>query len=179
MDCGISCLAADPSGTFRVGVCSRLNQDLLDLWPASDNHIMRIEALAVVVGIVLLAEYFRGRTLVWFVDNSSALGAFLKGHSRDPLLHVFTQLIHLLLFKLDVRVWWEWVETDANWSDGASRLFSECDWATRHQFQIREVPQTLVHGLVLSDVLCSLQSMSGIGVVAEQAIAEILSALEG
>ena len=101
---------------------------------------MRIEAMAVVVGLMHLSDFFVFRTLVWFVDNSSALGSFLKGHSRDPLLHIFTQLIHRLLFKLDVRVWWEWVETDANWSDGSSRLFAECDWAAKHKFSVREVP---------------------------------------
>ena len=102
----------------------------------------------------------------------------MKGHCNDPLLHIFTQLIHLLLFKLDVRVWWEWVETDANWSDGASRLFADCDWAANPEFSLREVPQTNVYGQNLSDVLVSLRSLDGIGDLAEAAITDILAALE-
>ena len=70
------------------------------------------------------------------------------------------------------------METDANWSDGSSRLFADCGWAARHKFSVREVPQTLVYGHDLSDVLESLRNVSGIGLVAAQAVAEIMAALE-
>ena len=40
-------------------------------------------------------------------------------------------------------VWWEYVESDSNWADGASREGPYCRWAASHGFEVRyvEVPR--------------------------------------
>ena len=136
-----------------------------------------MEAIAVVAGLIYFAHLSKGTTIVWFIDNSSALGAILKGRSDDPLLHSLVQLIHLLVFVLDARIWWEWVESEANWSDGASREFGTCLWAKRHEFALREVPQPDMFGLELQQTLPQLMRIDGIGQTAAEAVLDLIAAL--
>ena len=42
--------------------------------------------------------------------------------------------IHLLLAALGARAWFEYVESDANWSDGASRSLADDPWAKANGF---------------------------------------------
>ena len=51
-------------------------------------------------------------------------------------------VVHLLLAALQVRVWFEYVESAANWSDGVSRELEKDPWAQANGFPvaIAEVP---------------------------------------
>ena len=44
----------------------------------------------------------------------------------------------MMLAELQVRLWFEYVETRANWSDGASRELYKHEW-TRQNFTMKEV----------------------------------------
>ena len=50
--------------------------------------------------------------------------------------------IHLLLAALGARAWFEYVESDSNWSDGASRSLADDPWAKANGFtvEIGDVP---------------------------------------
>ena len=78
----------------------------------------------------------RGRSLLWFEDNSAVLSSLVKGSSGHPMLDAGTATIHLLLASLEARAWFEYVEGDANWSDGASRLLGADPWAKANGFTI-------------------------------------------
>ena len=45
--------------------------------------------------------------------------------------------IHLLLAALGARAWFEYVESDANWSDGASRSLAADPWAKANGFRVK------------------------------------------
>ena len=87
------------------------------------------------------------------------------------------QVVHLLLYELNTRVWWEWVESKSNWSDGASRLFLGCPWAAKHGFALRELPQPMVYGEDLEKFLPMLLLVDGIGGTAAVAIQRLIAAL--
>ena len=57
--CGIACLVADPCGSLRAGICSKILHSLISLWPQAEHHIMRIEALAVVAGLLHFSHLFQ------------------------------------------------------------------------------------------------------------------------
>ena len=46
-------------------------------------------------------------------------------------------MLHLILAALRARVWWEYVESHANWSDRLSRELSD-PWLVEQGFEIRE-----------------------------------------
>ena len=70
-------------------------------------------------------EAFRGRHVIWFVDNTAATAAFVKGASSNEDLERIVGLFWVLAFHLDCSVWFEWVDSKANWSDGISRLYEK------------------------------------------------------
>ena len=48
-------------------------------------------------------------------------------------------ITHMLAFQLQTRIWWEYVPSSANWSDGISRLLGHDPWAAEQGFVTREV----------------------------------------
>ena len=73
-----------------------------------------------------------------FEDNSAALSGLVKGFSGHPMLDAGAATIHLLLVALGARAWFEYVESDSNWSDGASRLLTEDQRAKANGFTIKK-----------------------------------------
>ena len=91
-------------------------------------------------------------------DNANVLGAMIKGTSGSQLCDRSAMLTALMCALLRVRIWWEYVQSKSNWSDGASRLLEACPWARRHNFSL--VEETLPDWpwlCPISDFLVSLQ----------------------
>ena len=53
------------------------------------------------------------------------------------MLGAGTATIHLLLASLGARAWFEYFESDSNWSDGASRLLTDDPWAKANHFHVQ------------------------------------------
>ena len=67
----------------------------------------------------------RNSDVIMFIDNVGVLAMLSKrAASPEGLTHV-GGMIHLILAACDIRVWWEYVESAANPSDGLSRLFDK------------------------------------------------------
>ena len=62
-----------------------------------------------------------GHDVNFFVDNVGVLAQLTKGSSGAADLGPLVGAIHFLLVWFDIRVWWEYVESEANISDGLSR----------------------------------------------------------
>ena len=77
---------------------------------------------------------------MWYVDNTAALHALVKGRSKHSDLDRMAEVIHLALYTWNIWCYYEWVESCSNWADGISRTFADDDFAARHHFSIRELP---------------------------------------
>ena len=64
---------------------------------------------------------FRGRDVIHFVDDTSALFGFIGGASSVSDSAAIFALFHILLARMGCRYWAEHVESEANVSDGVSR----------------------------------------------------------
>ena len=82
---------------------------------------------------------FRGRDVLWLIDNTSAMHAFVRGASANELLEEIVAAYWFLAFELRARVWLEWVDSKSNWADGISREFANDEFVQKHGFQVREV----------------------------------------
>ena len=82
---------------------------------------------AAMLPLALFADHatFRGRDVLWVVDNTSALHSFVRGTSGNKYLEEIVAVYWFAAFELKCRIWLEWVDSDANWSDGISRLLGE------------------------------------------------------
>ena len=133
----IACLLLDPASGKRMAVAAVIDPDLMKVWNDSDHCIALVEQAALVLGIIQFREAIKGRSLLWFEDNSAVLSGLVKGASGHAMLDAGTATIHLLLASLGARAWFEYIESDSNWSDGASRLLVDDPWARANQFHVQ------------------------------------------
>ena len=117
----IAALLFDPEGGKKIAVAAVITQDLMEVWGDSDHCIALVEQAALILGIVGFRDTVKGRSLLWFEDISAVSFGLVKSSSGHPLLDAGAATIHLLLAALGARAWFEYVESDSSWSDGASR----------------------------------------------------------
>ena len=114
-------LVLSPSGQ-RLGTVPLIDDRVLGLWPEDQVVIAQLELLMILQGLLCFPDAFRSRSGIWWVDNVAALMALVKGTGRNSSLDAMAQMIHLLLFHLQVQLWFEWIESKSNWTDSISRL---------------------------------------------------------
>ena len=56
-------------------------------------------------------QLFRTRKVVWYVDNTSALAAFVKGASANAHLERIVGILWVLAHHLQCDIWVEWVDS--------------------------------------------------------------------
>ena len=95
-----------------------------------------VEQSAVVLGLTYDPDMVRGRDVIWFEDNSVVLAGLCRGMNHGEDLDAGTAVIHLLTAQMKMRMWYEYVESDSNWSDGASRKGEQDPWIQKHHFTV-------------------------------------------
>ena len=110
---------------------------MYDLWVPGDHKIAQLELLQVLVGLIFNAARFRRRRGIWFIDNTAALMSLIRGRSDSPDLDRLAELIHATLFALQCWIYFEWVESESNWSDGISRYGFDDVWIRGRNFNLR------------------------------------------
>ena len=78
--------------------------------------------------------------VVWFIDNKAVFSAAVKGTADSSATDMEEILIysHLLFAKYNIRVWFEWVDSDSNPSDGLSRDGLDDEWTKKQSWECRE-----------------------------------------
>ena len=94
---------------------------MYSLWEPGDKKIAQLELLQVLYALFSRPSMFRGRRGLWFIDNTAALMALIRGRSDNADLEHMSRLIHITLFGLKAWFFWEWIPSKANWSDEISR----------------------------------------------------------
>ena len=84
-------LAVDLATGERLGAWCLFTEALLDEWGFSRaqldqgaNRIQLCECAMVPIAFVMLAARLKGRQVLWFLDNTSALYGLVKGCCRQP-----------------------------------------------------------------------------------------------
>ncbi len=136
-------LVYDPEDGLKFGGYLEFKETALSAWQltfgdleAGKQPIQLCEAAMVPLALIQWPESFRGRNMVWYVDNTSAMASFVKGASANEDLERIVGLFWMLAWHLQVRVWFEWVDSDSNWSDGVSRLLEKDEFSAEHGFPL-------------------------------------------
>ena len=102
------------------------------------------EMLAAVSALFSTSEHLRGRRVRHFIDHIGGLAALVRGNSSAEDLSSLATLYQMLIVTLGVRAWLEYVESDANVSDGPSRLLDAwSEHPIRKSFGAKKVPCVL------------------------------------
>ena len=97
--------------------------------PPSDNRIFILELYAMLMGATILRRYLTGaHSVIFSVDNNSALSASLKGHcSASELASRVIEKFWSVLAPTCISIWIERVPTAKNYADRPSRHLSRND----------------------------------------------------
>ena len=66
------------------------------------------------------------------MDNTTALYAFVKGTSANASVERAAHIVHFMAYKLNIKIWFGFVDFDANWSDGISRELQDDVFSKEH-----------------------------------------------
>jgi hypothetical protein len=130
----------------RRGRCCSIPEDLLAAWgygkaarEAGGNPIAICEAAVIAAAIVAEGKALANCDVVWFVDNTTALYAFVKGTSANACVERASHIVHFVAYRWNIRIWFEFTDSGGNWSDGVSRDLHDDVWAKRHKFEITDL----------------------------------------
>jgi hypothetical protein len=104
-------------------VCASIDVpiEVVDFWQFRKQYIGQGELIVGPLCAALFADILKGRDIIWFIDNTSACSALIKGSSPVEDNSAMALIANLALFALAARPWYEYVDTKANPSDGLSR----------------------------------------------------------
>ena len=77
-----------------------------------------------------------GTDAIFFVDNEAACAALIRGSSKEPDVSCIVNAVQWLLFSVDCRPWFEWIDSDSNCSDGLSRDGLEDHWTKEQEWSL-------------------------------------------
>ena len=118
------------------GFAGEFAQETLCALSNRAQQITPCEALLSIVAPCNLAGDIRGHDVLWFIDNQAALSCLVKGSSTCPDMARIAVLCHLMLAKLGCRVFFEYVASDDNPSDGLSRNGLLDNWSLEQNWSL-------------------------------------------
>ena len=86
-----------------------------------ETQIFIGELIGALSALHSVREALFGHRVIHFVDNQGALSALIGGFSTDPDTSAIACMYQLIAASCSVRVWFEYVESEANIADGPSR----------------------------------------------------------
>jgi len=112
----------DPSGRGRLIYSSVFpDETTIRFFMRKGQYIGQLELLAATACYYSLPDIFRGREVIHFVDNTSAIAALIKGYSGAPDSSRIVHAFHSLNAGLRTNVWFQYVASKANVADLPSR----------------------------------------------------------
>ena len=122
-------LIFDPVSGSKTGGYLKFSQWLLSSWgyppavmQAGGNPIALCECAMLPVALMNFSYMLRGRDVLWLCDNTSALYSVVTGTARSPQLDRIVAVFHFVLYFLKMRCWFEWINSDSNFSDAGSAV---------------------------------------------------------
>ena len=130
-----------------VGQAVTVPPEWIASWEPRETQIFAAEAFCALLVPFNLPHLFQGQDLIWFVDNEAAAAAIIRGSSSSSDVDSILQLSALLLLQLEARLWVEWINSDANPSDGLSRDGLDDSWTLEQGWDLSaaRLPSTSIH----------------------------------
>ena len=136
-------LLVTPDGKRR-GLVVEVEDSMFQLWSEDEAKIAQLELMAVYMSLAYWAAHVRSLPGIWFIDNVAALMALIRGRSNNEELDKMAGAVHGLLFAISSPLYFEWVCSGDNWSDGISRNGMKDAWALDHRFTMTSLKPLLI-----------------------------------
>jgi hypothetical protein len=110
----VATLVVDPESGSRRAWLAEIPPALVRRWSSADQYIAQVEQAAIAMLLIGHPRVLAGRDAFWYIDNTVALSAVVKGSSADPDLARAAAAIHLAMAMAGTRVWFEYIESESN-----------------------------------------------------------------
>ncbi len=137
--------------------------EIIAEWAPRTQQIFPGESLC-----ALLVPHLHGSQLcdddvVWFVDNAAAVAALVRTTCAQQDVRNIAQYSQFLHFKYRCRIWFEWIDSRSNLSDGLSRAGLSDSWTMQQGWNLAEYsypPSLRTQGFldILADMIPLLNS---------------------
>ena len=112
-------------------------ESIVHLYSGTKAFIYFLEAIAAIIAPLALAQILPDHYIA-FIDNEAVCTAFIKGSSTSRDVDHLASIAHLVSCRSGIRLWFEWIDSDSNISDGLSRLGVHDEFAIQQKWQLRE-----------------------------------------
>ena len=112
--------------------------DVLQSLKVRKTQIYAAEVFAILAAVHEHLIELASRDVIFFIDNEAACAAMVRGSSSEEDVGAVVNAVHWLLFRVDCRPWFEWVDSKSNCSDGLSRDGLEDVWTIAQGWQLKE-----------------------------------------
>ena len=120
-----------------------LGREFVSVLFPRETQILAAEAVAILTALIVSPEIFRGKEVVWFVDNEAAVSSLIQGTSRAEDVGHIAACTQLAMMELSCSTWFEWIDSASNPADGLSRDGVSDQWTARQGWDLEEVqPET-------------------------------------
>ena len=115
-------------GSHPRSACTlELPWSLIDTWVPRVQQIFPAETFTVLAALWNERHALENRDVIWFCDDLGTVACMVKGSARPSDVNAVIGATHILAMRLRCRLWFEWVDSKANPSDGLSREGLACD----------------------------------------------------
>ena len=121
---------------------------VLESWLERRQQISPGETICGLLVPIVHPEVLRSRDVLWFIDNECAVSSLIKASSPQSDIHLIAQFSQAAYHALQARVWFKWIDSASNPSDGLSRAGLEDSWTLQQGWDLAEVdfPSDLLPG---------------------------------
>ena len=98
------------------------------------QQILAVEAFASIAAMHVSPELFEDSDILWFVDNESAVSSLIRGAAKPEDIDKIAAFSASRTTSLRARIWWEWIDSDSNPSDGLSRDGLLDEWTSKQRW---------------------------------------------
>ena len=131
-----------------LGLTVAITEDVLRALKVRKQQITQLETLAAPVALWEVPDLFQDQDLIWFLDNQGAEAGLIKGYSGEEDSAAMIGPTHIHLAHLNARVWFDYVYSEVNPSDGLSRAGLLDEWSRAQSWDLFEVAMPDLSGLV-------------------------------
>ena len=126
-------------GGESKGIVLTVPPSLISVFNERKQQIHMGELLAPVCSVLHWGQLIKDASVIFYIDNMGILCNVVNGSARQLDAGTVTFALHLQLASLRSSVWWEWVESESNCSDGGSREGITCPIAKELGITLKEV----------------------------------------
>lgn len=127
-----------------VGIVIYVPPEIIASFNERKQQIHMGELLAPICAVLEWPELFKDASAIAYIDNMGVLCNIVNGSSRACDAGTLVFALHLQLARLNSAIWWEWVESESNCSDGGSRVGICCPLAAQLGIELVERPFPLL-----------------------------------